>query len=131
MAGSDLEYFERLFEGLPPKAVAVVALRAAMRVLPVLAYRQSGDVGPFSYWNESERAQHAVAIFRCYGVSLFINSLTKSDLARLARDAAYGASAAAAAGSPSDTGGFTGILAFTAAVATFNAAEAPAAAAVT
>ena len=53
MAEYDKEYFEKQFEGLPPKAMAAVALRAAMRVLPVLARRQFGDA-PFAYWKEGK-----------------------------------------------------------------------------
>ena len=37
MAQYDRKYFEKQFEGLPPKAMAIIALRAAMRVFPVLA----------------------------------------------------------------------------------------------
>ncbi len=61
MAEYDREYFKKQFEGLPTKVMAVIALRAAMRVLPVLAHRQIG-VAPYAYWNEEERAQRALAI---------------------------------------------------------------------
>ena len=37
LASYDEEYFRKEFEGLPRKAMAVVVLRAAMGVLPVLA----------------------------------------------------------------------------------------------
>jgi len=90
MAEYDSEYFTKQFEGLPPKAVAVVALRAAMRVLPILANRRRPDDGPFAYWKASERAQRALPLFRCYEVSLFVNSLTEGD-----PDASYAASDAA------------------------------------
>ena len=90
MAQYDKAYFKKQFEGLPRKAVAVIALRAAMRVLPILAYRQSPDVGPFAYWKKAERAGHALALFRCYQISFFVNNLTKRDpAAATARDAAY------------------------------------------
>src|SRR5208337_3433431 len=92
MAEYDSEYFQRQFEGLPPEAVAIIALRASMRVLPVLACRRSVDAGPFAYWGE--RAQHALALFRCYEVSHFVNGLTKSD--RAANAAAITAANAAA-----------------------------------
>ena len=101
MSEYDKEYFRKHFEGLPPKAMAVIALRAAMRVLPVLAQRGSWDDGPFAYWNEGEPAQHALALFRCFEVSLFVNTLTKTDpatdaAARATPDAATDAYAAAA-----------------------------------
>ena len=69
-----------------------------MRVLPVLADRRSGDTGPFAYWKEGERARHALVLFRCYEVSLYVNSLTKSDpIADAgATDAAFAATGAAA-----------------------------------
>jgi hypothetical protein len=35
------EYFEKKFESLQPKEATVIALRSAMRVLPVLAYKEN------------------------------------------------------------------------------------------
>jgi hypothetical protein len=75
VAQYDYEYFSKPFEGLPPKAQAIMALRAAMRVLPILAYRKSGDDKPFAYWKRCERNRHALAIIRCYQASAFANSL--------------------------------------------------------
>ncbi len=69
LAQYDEDYFKQQFEG-PPEARAIIALRAAMRVLPVLAYR-GRDAGPFAYWNESKRDVHALAIMRCCQVSAF------------------------------------------------------------
>ena len=43
VAQYDSEYFKKQFEGLPAKAMAIIALRAAMRSLPILAYRGSID----------------------------------------------------------------------------------------
>ena len=81
MAGYNEEFFNKQLEGLPPRVMGVIALRAAMRVLPALAYRQKVDAGPFAYWSGGEQAQHALALFRCYQVSAFINSLTKASYA--------------------------------------------------
>jgi GTPase SAR1 family protein len=78
MAKYNAEYFKKQFEDLPPNAMAIIASRAAMRVLPVLAYRQSRDHKPFAYWKEGQRAQNALAAFRGYH-RLF--SLTESDTA--------------------------------------------------
>ena len=83
VAQYDREYFEKQFEGLPPKAKAIIALRAAMRVLPMLAHR-GRDAGPFAYWKEDERDRHALAIIRCYQASAFVNSLTKAGSAAAA-----------------------------------------------
>ena len=83
------------FEGLPDKARAIIALRAAMRVLPLLAYRRNSDAEPFEYWKSVERGQHALAIMRCYQASVFVNSLTKTDSA--AADATRAADSDAAA----------------------------------
>ncbi len=75
----DREYFIKQFEGLPPKAQAILALRAAMRVLPVLADRAGGYANPFGYWKADERGRNALDIIRCYQAPAFVNSLTKAD----------------------------------------------------
>jgi hypothetical protein len=93
----DYAYFEKQFEGLPPRAMDVVALRAALRVLPVLAYRRGDAAGPFAYWQEADRRGHGLATLRCYQASAFVNSLTKADIAAASYDAAYAAYAARAA----------------------------------
>ncbi len=102
MAQDDGDYFEKQIEGLPPQAQAIVALRAAMRVLPALAYRRNSNVEPFAYWESAERGRRVLAIIRCYQTSVFVNNLTKTDedAAARAADAAYAARAAADAARP-------------------------------
>ena len=127
MAEYDSEYFQRQFEGLPPSAVAIIALRASMRVLPVLAYRRSVDAGPFAYWKKGERAQHALALFRCFEVSLFVNDLTKSGSVDVrAADTAHAVANTAHAAANATGGG--AVYAAYAARAAANAAYAAAAA---
>ena len=100
MAQYDQDYFRKQFEGLPPKAKAIIALRAAMRVLPLLAYRRNSDDQPFSYWKEGDRDRHALDILRSYQASAFVNSLTKAGSADASSSAA---NAAAAYAAPSPT----------------------------
>ncbi len=80
MARYDPEYFKQQFEGLSPRAMAVIALRAAMRALPMLAHRGK-DAGPFAYWKEADRDRHALSVVRSYQASAFLNRLTKADYA--------------------------------------------------
>ena len=101
MAQYDREYFKQLFEGLPPRAQAIIALRAAMRVMPVLANRGSDAAEPFAYWNR-DRDCYAFAIFRCYQASAFVNSLTKADNAFRAVDASAAEASAADASAAAD-----------------------------
>jgi hypothetical protein len=97
VAKYDREYFAKQFEGLPFKALPIIALRAAIRLLPVLARRTSGSE-PFYYWKADERARHALTTLRCCQASVFANSLTKTDYAaaNAACDAANAAAAIAA-----------------------------------
>ena len=107
MAQYDYNYFSEQFKGLPPKAEAIIALRAAMRIFPFLAYRNTAGDRPFAYSWSSKLARSALATLRCYQASAFVNSLTKADnadaadAARSAADAAdrsaYDAADAAAA----------------------------------
>jgi GTPase SAR1 family protein len=120
MAQYDRKYFEKQFEGLPPKAKAVIALRAAMRVLPALTRRPGAGDRPFTYWNKGERVRHALAILRCYEVSLFVNMLTKSD------SAAYAAATAATAYAAATATAATADAAYAAAYAATAAAYAAA-----
>jgi hypothetical protein len=91
VAQYDHDYFRKQFEGLPPKAQAILALRAAMRVLPLFAYRQNSDAEPFAYWKSGERGQHVLAIIQCCQAAAFVNSLTKADSAAAAARAAAAA----------------------------------------
>jgi hypothetical protein len=96
-------YFKDEFERLPAKATAVVALRATMRVFPILALRPTDA---FGFWLAKDRAHHTYDICRCFQSSFFVNSLTKADAdaadaavfaARAAEAAAFAARAADAA----------------------------------
>jgi hypothetical protein len=108
VAQYDYEYFKKQLVGLPPKAQAIIALRAAMRALPSLA-RRGKDTSPFAHWKEGERDRHVLAIIRCYQASAFANGLAKADRASasaaalaandadaLAANDAYAAASAAA-----------------------------------
>ena len=75
----DEEDFKQQFEGLPPRAVAIVVMRAAMRILPFLAHRAIANAKAFTYWKPEDQALHALSIFRCCQTSFFINSLTRAD----------------------------------------------------
>ena len=101
------------FEGLPAKALAIIALRAAMRVLPVLAFRKRSG------------GEHALATLRCYQASAFVNSLTKADNADAA-DAADAARSAADAADRSayDAADAAAAVRYAAARSTFAAAAA-------
>jgi signal recognition particle receptor subunit beta len=98
VAQYDVEYFRRQFQGLPAKAPAVIALRAAMRVLPVLAQRRDATDAAFWFWPAEDRARHTHVICRCLQSSAFVNSLTKTNrvLAAHAADALTAESARAA-----------------------------------
>lgn len=79
VAQYDHEYFHKQFEGLPPRAQAIIALRAAMRVLPVLTYRKSRAAEPFAYWKAGEPARLALGIIHSCQAAAFVNSSTKAD----------------------------------------------------
>jgi hypothetical protein len=83
MAPYDREYLEEQFEGLSPKAMAIIALRAAMRVFPVLAQRRAATDAAFWFWPPEVRAHYTLAVCRCFQSSAFVNSLTEdADAAR-------------------------------------------------
>ena len=67
------------FSGLSGRAAVAVAVRAAMRVLPILAGRTVKGQRPFGYWKEGEAAEHSLAVLRCYQVSLLGSSLPNID----------------------------------------------------
>ncbi len=69
---------ERKLKEFSPRVAAAVGLRAAARVLPVLAVRQARDE-PFGYWTSRDRSDHVLAILRCYQVSYFGNSFAQID----------------------------------------------------
>jgi GTPase SAR1 family protein len=125
VAQYDQEYFKKQFGGLPSKATAIIASRAAMRVLPMLAHR-GRDAGVFAYWKEGERDRYALAIIRCYQASAFVNSLTKADRAAYAGPLALAASAAHAASADARTPADAAAAAPTARAAAYAAARAAA-----
>jgi hypothetical protein len=96
-------YFKKQFEGLPPKAAAIIALRAAMRAFPVLAQRRDAIGEAFWFWPAGDRAHHTLLVCRCFQSSAFVNSLTKDDTADAATadDAIEAAAEAAASASAS------------------------------
>jgi hypothetical protein len=61
------------FEGLPPKAVATIALRAAVRVFPVLARRRDAtDAGcrtieEMKAWSQNLGHEELMTTFASYG----------------------------------------------------------------
>jgi hypothetical protein len=77
MAQYNTAYFKKQFESLPPKAMAIVALRAAMRVFPVLAQRGRATDEAFWFWPAEHRARHTYFVSRCLQYSAFVNSLTE------------------------------------------------------
>lgn len=91
-------------EKLEPRASAAIALRAAMRVLPVLALRKKLENQSFAYWPMPDRSGYALNIFRCYQISSFIGSeptfnfgevATVTNLARRAVEIVEGAAMSA------------------------------------
>jgi hypothetical protein len=62
---------------LPDVSRSAIAIRAAMRVFPVLALRREGSRDPFAYWHMSQQDRHCLAILRCYQTSNFGTSLQK------------------------------------------------------
>lgn len=105
MDSFDEKKFRRAVSGLPSTVIATIAIRAAMRVLPILAGRRTSLLGaqrrpvaPFSYWNNSDQAGgHLFGLFRSYQASIFIDSLIATDQgpARAASDVANKAAEAA------------------------------------
>ncbi len=93
----DRDYFKKQFEGLPPKAMAVIALRAAMRVFPVLAQRSRATDTAFWFWPADGRARHTHAICRCFQSSVFVNSSMKARNDAASTDAAHAAARDASA----------------------------------
>ena len=66
MAQYDREYFKKQFEGLPPNATAMIALRAAMRVFPVLARRSKAADPAFRFWTVAHSGRHTLAVCRSF-----------------------------------------------------------------
>ena len=83
------------FEKLPPQISACIALRAAMRVLPMLATDDDDEARPFTYWPEEDSSRHLLAIFQVYEATVFINGLINTERATRAALDAFDARAAA------------------------------------
>jgi hypothetical protein len=77
MAQYDLKYFVEQFEGLPRKVAAIIALRAAVRVFPVLARRRDATDAALWFWPPEDRAHHTLAVCRSFQCSAFVNSCTE------------------------------------------------------
>jgi hypothetical protein len=122
MARYNSEYFKKKFDGLPPKAMAIIALRAAVRVFPLLAQRTSREA--FWFWPAGDRAHHTIAVCRCFQTSAFANSLHAA-----AAYFASAASAASASASASDSAIFAANAARAAAAASASASDSARAAA--
>jgi GTPase SAR1 family protein len=99
------EYFKKQFEGLPPKAMAVIALRAATRVFLMFAQRRRATAEAFWFWPAEDRSRHAHAVCRCFQTAAFANSSMEAallaavaldDAPRAAQEAARAASDTAA-----------------------------------
>jgi signal recognition particle receptor subunit beta len=126
MAQYGREYFKKQFERLPRKATAIIALRAAMRVFPVLAQRRDATDAAFWFWPAGDRVRHTHVVCRCFQSSAFVNSLTKA----AATNAAAAATAATATTATANTAAFAADAAFAAAAfAAFAATNAAGAAA--
>ena len=101
MTQFDTKYFERRFYSLPPGGMASVVLRAAMRVLPILAYNTEDCDVSFAYWKEQARSRHILSIFRSYQTSAVVcqfattNSAISDEIANAAANATAAANAAA------------------------------------
>jgi hypothetical protein len=96
MAQYDRKYFKKQFEGLPRKASAVIALRAAMRAFPVLAHRRQAADAAFWFWRAEDRTPYMHGICRCFQSSSFVNCWTKAAAEAAAKAAAKTACYAAA-----------------------------------
>jgi hypothetical protein len=72
MAQHDPERIKGPFGDLSPRVTAVIALRSALRFLPVFAERGGRDA-ELSDWQGEERARNALAIFRSCALSLAVN----------------------------------------------------------
>lgn len=109
--GLDSTQLAERFLMLPRMAASLIASRAAMRALPLLA-TGSAEKGwvrklldktrPFPYWPEGERSRHLLSIFRCYEAGDLLRSATlkspaSHDAAASAAAAAHAAASAAAA----------------------------------
>jgi len=81
---ADRDDIKHKLREFPPRKVAALALRAAMRVLPVLAMRGRTGGDPFAYWPSADRSGHVLAILRCYQISTFGQNLPEIDSATIA-----------------------------------------------
>lgn len=65
------EEIEQSLNRVPVETFAAIALRAALRVLPLLAaYPATRDGAPFSVWHAQERSQHLLAILLAQNAAL-------------------------------------------------------------
>ena len=124
---ADWEDIRPQLRGLELRAAAAIALRSAMRILPILALHSSHENTAFAYWAAEKRSAYALAIFRAYQFSIAVNCLTKNKAvaayAYSIAKAADNAAADAAASSAADAFAAANAAAF-ATKAMTNAAEA-------
>lgn len=80
----DKEYFKKQLKGAHFQAKAIVGVRAALRVLPLLSFRSDSDAEGFAYWGwKSNRQRHIFSLFHNFAIAEFINSLPKLDRAAM------------------------------------------------
>lgn len=60
----------RLFSPLPVNLQRAVGTRMAMRAVPILAASTGASRRGFDYWRSDKRAQHTLAVFRAYQVTI-------------------------------------------------------------
>ncbi|MBX2805959.1 MAG: hypothetical protein KTR19_08310 [Hyphomicrobiales bacterium] len=79
----DSDEIRHKLRDVPSSDIAALALRAAMRVMPVLAKRGKAGGDPFAYWPVADRSANLLAILRCYQISIFARDLRMIDSATI------------------------------------------------
>lgn len=95
---------KRQLQGKSREHCVALAVRSAMRVLPLLAVWSKADVGSFRFWPKGDRAKYMLAVYWAYSCSMHyvfvkgsrFNARTAAALAYAAYDAAYADAARAA-----------------------------------
>ncbi len=100
----DIEAFRKEIElcikDWPREKLIILALRSAMRVLPLLAVTSKSSLSSeligiekkaFPYWLEEARADHLLAIFRACAAACADNAYAANAFTRAAADASYAA----------------------------------------
>ncbi|MGI9423517.1 MAG: hypothetical protein ACR2PA_10015 [Hyphomicrobiaceae bacterium] len=84
-------HFNALATGLPAR----LALRTALRVMPILSARDSNIDEAFEYWPKSDHARHMFALFRACAVASCVNASPRNGETAIAFPVAAKQSAAA------------------------------------